>query len=299
MRPEEWLYTPTGIYKADFEHHNFGGAEVDLTDPAYDLAAALFEFQAPRQSEKQLLETYTRLSGDRTIGERLIVYKVLYASMIMRQAAARVVARKDPEKNNELYQYARNFLIYSMNEFCAGLVRLPQPVKWSNSLFFIDLDGVFDQELLGFPHATESGLQSLMVLRSNGYSAVLNTGRSVQHVRQYCGAYGIPGGIAEFGSVFVDAAQKNEVPLVDEAGPRQLAECRKAMRALPGIFLDPGYEYSIRAYRFQGRDTAGLPANEIRELLQNPEFSRLRHICRKSDTHIVQKGVDKGAGITF
>jgi len=299
MRPEEWLYTPTGIYKADFEQHNFGGAEVDLADPAYDLAAAIFEFRALRQSEKQLLETYIRMSGDRTIAERIIVYKVLYASIIMRQAAARVLARKEPEKNNELYQYARNFLVYSMNEFCASLVGRPQPVRWSNSLFFMDLDGVFDQELLGFPHATESGLQSLMLLQSNGYSVVLNTGRSVQHVRQYCRAYGIPGGVAEFGSVFVDAVQKNEVPLIDEASARQLAKCREAIRALPGIFLDPGYEYSIRAYRYQGRETAGLSVNEIRELLKSPEFSQLSYICRQSDTYIVPKGTDKGAGVTF
>jgi hydroxymethylpyrimidine pyrophosphatase-like HAD family hydrolase len=299
MRPEEWLHTPTGVYKADFEHHNFGGAEVDLADPAYDLASAIYEFRASLEWEKQLIETYTRLSGDRTIAERIIVYKVLYASMAMRQAAANVVAGKEPEKNNELYHYARNFLVYSMNEFCAAPVRLPLPVRWSSSLFFVDLDGVFDQELLGFPHATESGLQSLMLLKSNGYSVVLNTGRSVQHVRQYCGAYGLPGGIAEFGSVFVDAAQKNEVPLIDEAGVRQLAKCRDAIRALPGIFLDPGYEYSIRAYRYQGRGTAGLKVSEIQEVLKSPEFSHLTYICRAADTYILQKGADKGLGVRF
>src|SRR5579862_286321 len=45
MNPEEWLHRPDAIYKADFEHHNFGGAEPDLADPAYDLAAAIFEFR--------------------------------------------------------------------------------------------------------------------------------------------------------------------------------------------------------------------------------------------------------------
>src|SRR5207244_1778110 len=90
-----------------------------------------------------------------------------------------------------------------------------------------------------------------------------------------------------------------EVPLIDEAGARQLAKCREAIRALPGVFLDPGYEYSIRAYRYQGRGTAGLPVNEIQELLKSPEFSRLTYICRQSDTHIVQERADKGVGVTF
>jgi hydroxymethylpyrimidine pyrophosphatase-like HAD family hydrolase len=299
MRPEEWLHTPVAIYKADFEHHNFGGAEVDLADPAYDLAAAIFEFQLTKQSEEQLLGTYIRISGDRTIAERIITYKILYASTAMRHAVARVVAGKAPQRNNDLHQYCRNFLVYSMNEFCAGLIGQPKPAGWSDSLFFVDLDGVFDRELLGFPHATQSGLQALKLLQSNGYSVVLNTGRSVQHVRRYCEAYGIPGGVAEFGSVFVDAVQKKELPIIDEGGARQLESCREAIRALPGVFVDPGYEYSIRAYRYKEGSTAGLSVHEARQLLETHEFSRLTYISRESDTYIVQKGTDKGAGVTF
>jgi hydroxymethylpyrimidine pyrophosphatase-like HAD family hydrolase len=224
---------------------------------------------------------------------------VLYGSMSMRHAAGHLRAGRQPEKNNELYQYARNFLVYSMNEFCADLVRLPQPVRWSRSLFFLDLDGVFDQERLGFPHATESGLQSLLLLKSHDYSVVLNTGRSIEHVRRYCTTYGLPGGIAEFGSVFIDAVQNSEVPLIDECGARELAKCREAIRALPDTFIDPGYQYSIRAYRYDDRGTAGLKASEIQELLKRPEFSHLRCICRQSDTYIIQKESDKGRGVTF
>jgi hydroxymethylpyrimidine pyrophosphatase-like HAD family hydrolase len=300
MRPEEWLQTSTAIYKADFEHHNFGCAELNVADPAYDLASAIFEFRLTKQCEEQLLRNYVRISGDCRLSERIIIYKILYASMAMRQAVTRILDGKEPQKNNGLYQYARDFLVYSMNEFCAGWTGQRKPPAWSDSLFFVDLDGVFDQELLGFPHATESGLQALMLLQSNGYSVVLNTGRSVQHIRQYCKAYGIPGGIAEFGSVFVDAVQKNEVPLIDEAAAaRQLAKCREAIRTLPGVFVDPGYEHAIRAYRYKGQSTAGLSVDEIRALLETEQFGRLTYISREADSYIVQNGTGKGAGVTF
>ncbi len=299
MRPDEWLHTQRSIYKSDFEHHNFGGAEPDLADPAYDLAGAIFEFQLDKKYEERLLHTYIRLSDDRTISERIILHKIFYASMTMRHAADRVAAGKQPEQNHQLYHRARNFLIYSMNEFCAGLMTVPSSLRWSDSLFFIDVDGVFDQELLGFPHATQSGLRSLALLQSNGYSVVLNTGRSIEHVRQYCDTYGIPGGIAEFGGVFFDAVQKKDVSLIDAETVRQLMKCRQALRALPGVFIDPGYKYSIRAYRFKKRQSVGLSSEEIGTLLDKPDFSRLDCIARGPDTYIHQKSANKGSGLMF
>ena len=186
-----------------------------------------------------------------------------------------------------------------MVEFCAASMNIASSMRWSNSLFFIDVDGVFDQELLGFPHATQSGLQSLALLRSNGYSVVLNTGRHIQHVRRYCDTYGVPGGIAEFGSVFFDGVQKANIPLIDVETARQLSRCREAIRAIPGVFIDPGYEYSIRAYRFNKRDTVGLATEEIAALFEKPEFDRLTFIPRGPDTYILQKDTDKRSGLEF
>src|SRR6185295_989213 len=148
--------------------------------------------------------------------------KILYGTALLRFAMDSASAGKEAEKHNELAQYARNFLVYAMNDFCSGLVASPKPARWSESLFFMDLDGVFDQELLGFPHATQSGLQSLALLHSHGFSVVINTGRSVQHVRNYCDAYRLPGGVAEFGAVFVDSAGRRETPLIDPMGTEQL-----------------------------------------------------------------------------
>jgi hydroxymethylpyrimidine pyrophosphatase-like HAD family hydrolase/orotate phosphoribosyltransferase len=298
MRLEEWLQTSAGVLKADFEHHTFGGAEVDLVDPAYDLAAAIYELHFSRQDEEQLLRTYVDESGDSAVHERLLLHKILYGMSAMKHAAGAIAAGKDPEKNNVRRHYARTFLIYSMNEFCAQFVRTqPTSKSWSPLLFFMDLDGVFDHQLLGFPHATRCGLQSVALLHAHGFSIVLNTGRSIQHVRQYCDAYGFSGGVAEHGSVFLDQVTGRELSLVDADAARQLAACRDAVRAVPGVFIDEAYEYSIRAYRYNGDETIGLKADEIEILLKRPEFSKLTYLSRNADTYIIQKGIDKGSAL--
>jgi hypothetical protein len=119
----------------------------------------------------------------------------------------------------------------------------------------------------------------------------------VQHARHYCAAYGFPGGVAEFGSVFIDAVNGREISFVDERAADQLKACRDAIRDMPGVFIDPGYEYSIRLYRYQGGQTAGLKAEEMKELLGRPEFSKLTYVARSSDTYIVQKRTNKGTAL--
>src|SRR5215510_15135809 len=65
MRPEDWIETPAGIWKSDFEQHSFGGAELDVVDPAFDLAGAMCEFSLSESAAQRLVEMYARESGDR------------------------------------------------------------------------------------------------------------------------------------------------------------------------------------------------------------------------------------------
>lgn len=300
MGPEEWILAEAKPRKADFEHHNFGGGELDIVDPAYDLASAVFEFGLSAQSEQKLLQAYARESGDKTIFERILLYKLLYGSIVMRRATSTLstgsLERKGEAENLRCLQ-ARNFLAFQMNQFSAGLIGRPERPTWSKFLFFLDLDGVFDRELLGFPHTSWKGLQSLALLQSHGYSVVLNTGRSVQHVRNYCQSYALPGGLAEYGSVFVDAVRQTETPFVGAEAAGQLELCRKAIHKLRGVFTDPGYEYLIRAYRYQGRGTAGLSVSEVTNLLSSPKFDKLTFISRDADTYITQKETGKGPAL--
>ena len=300
MKPDEWIKSKTGIYKVDFEQHNFGGPELDVVDPAYDLTSAIFEFRLSKEAEQELLQTFAGLSGDRGISDRILLYKLLYGIGTLKACAYWIIRKSSDQKKeewNRRYLWARNFLTNHMNQFCADVIRGPQSVSWSKRLFFMDVDGVLDTEIFGFPHTTHSGLLALRLLQSHGFSIVLNTGRSVEHVRNYCQTYDLPGGLAEFGNVFWDAVRKRELPLIDAEAAEELVQCRERIKETPGVFVDAGYEYSIRAYRYNGLRTKGLDAAEMNDLLARLKCRKLTFILGTEDTHITQKGNGKGKGL--
>jgi hydroxymethylpyrimidine pyrophosphatase-like HAD family hydrolase/orotate phosphoribosyltransferase len=297
MRPEDWIRTPAGIVKTDFEQHSFGGAELDVVDPAYDLAGAICEFGLPEPAAERLVELYARESSDRTVTARLLLYEILYGVVMMRRATCDAAFESRPDRLemwNRRRLTARRFLISRMNRFSAGLVGMGPP-RWSRRLFFLDLDGVFDCEALGFPHTTPSGVHALRLLRAHDVSVVLNTGRGVEDVRGYCQAYGLAGGLAEFGSVFVDAVAGRELALIDAEGGAELARCRERLRMHGDVCCDPGYRHSIRAYRYRNGGTVGLEPAEVADLCARAR-GRIEAILRPEDTYILQKGTSKAAG---
>ena len=305
MNPEEWILTSSGLCKTDFEQHNFGGGELDLVDPAYDLAAAVYEFQLSESEEHNLLRQYADESSDTTVPERMLFYKLLCGARGKMRSAYNILSyekRTGAEaaaKRREWHRSslaANDFMVYQMNRFCGGLLG-PTAVRWSKLLFFMDLDGVLDQWLMGFPHTTWSGLRALALLRRHGISVVPNTGRSVEHVRDYVRSYGFPGGIAEYGSVFVDAAGQKEMVLIDAQAREQLDRCREAIQDLAGVVIDPGYRFSVRAFRCNGVRAEGLPAEEVRDFLTRSGFHRLGFITTEVDTYIFQAGVSKESAL--
>ncbi|MBV8457597.1 MAG: HAD hydrolase family protein, partial [Acetobacteraceae bacterium] len=303
MRPEEWIPSADGIVKIDFEHHNFGGAQQDVVDPCYDLACAIRELDLSDASEQEVIAKYTGVSGDHGASVRLPLYKLLSGVVAMQTAAyciTRVPSRATQEEWNRRYNQARDFLNIHMARHCvATLGYRTTPPRWAPRLFFLDLDGVFDAELFSplFQHTTPSGLLALSMLQAGGYSVILNTGRSVRQVKRYCEIYSISGGLAEYGSVFIDAVAGVELPLVDDETMTQLERCRALLDNMPGVFVDPGYRWSLRVYRFDGELTVGLQAAELADAIS--DFDRLSVIARDADSQIVGRGVDKGVGTAF
>ena len=298
MRRDEWIETDAGIRKVDFEHHNFGGPELDMADPAYDLASAIYEFRLSGADEQELIQLYALAGGDQQVFERVPVHKLLYGMAALQEAAYWVArAQSVPKKQewNERYLGARNFLIDHMHRFCARRISRQDRPNLSGRPFFLDLDGVFDTETLGFPHTTYSGLVAVRLLQLHGFQIMLNTGRSAEQVANYCMTYGFAGGVAEYGSVFVDSVQRREVPLIDEEAASELTRCRESLRAMPGVFIDPAYRYSVRAYRYRGSRTEALAADEVRSLLERLQAGKLDFISQ-GNTFVLQKGINKGSG---
>ena len=294
MHRHEWIITDGAILKTDFEQHNFGSGELNIVDPAYDLAAAAFELRLSEEAEAALLSAYAEGSGDRTVGARLLLYKLLYGVVTMREAASQ---RPVDARQNDRYQAARRFLVHEMHRHCATRILEAPGAAWSRTLFSLDLDGVFDCDVLGFPHTSASGLTALALLQGHRYSVIPCTARSIADVRSFCRTYGLPGGLAEDGSVFYDAVEDREWSLLDEVAAAQLARCRAVIRQLPEVFTDPAYKYAIRAYRYQGHETVAPDRRDLGALLARDGLDRLTFRMTLGDALIAPRAVSKGRAL--
>ncbi len=297
MKPDEWIVTDKGLFKVDFEQHNFGAPEFDVVDPAYDIAIASFEFRLTEKEEERIILKYSRESSDKNVDDRMVIYKLLFATIQKNRTLSELFHRKpqsDLENLNQQYILSWNYLVFTMNHFCSGLVKSRSAWETGPNLVFLDLDGVFDSETLGFPHTTTSGLTALVLLKSNGYSVIPDTGRSIEHVRNYCSSYGFDAGIAEYGSVIYDGAKGTEIGLVDNETTEELRRLRELVQCLQGVFVDTTYRYAIRAYRYNAKGTEGLKREEAEYLLKQSGFQRIKIILRQADTYFVGKSIDKG-----
>jgi len=299
MKPADWVRSCGKLLKTDFEHHNFGGGEPDIVDPAWDLASAIFEFQLAPDAEQTLIETYRAETGDAGVEERLPLYKILYAMNGLRAAKYWLTRKPDDQRRedwNRQFTATRSFAAFHLARYCGRQLGAP-PVAWERRLCFLDLDGVLDWGLLGFPHTSRCGVHALHLFRRNRFSVVLNTARSLEHVREYCRAYRLPGGVAELGSVFWDAIRDWEIPLIDAESAAQIERLREEIRNLPGAFIDPENRYSIRAYRFQDGSMRPLLRAEIAAALERTGCGRLTFVQSPADTYIVQKDSGKGQAL--
>jgi hydroxymethylpyrimidine pyrophosphatase-like HAD family hydrolase/hypoxanthine phosphoribosyltransferase len=301
MAPDEWIESAGHIWKTDFEQHNFGGGELNLSDPAHDLASAIFQFRLNAQAENELLTAYANESGDLAVADRIFIFKLLTGIVARKRSTDRIGRRpNDPRRHawNEASLAARNFLVDQTNRYCGQSLGSFDPPFWSDRLFFLDLDGVLDWNHLGFPHTTHSGVRAISVLKRAGYSIVPNTARGAGDIDRYCEAYGFPGGVAELGSVFVDYVRGVRVPLISPESADQLERIRNAAMKEPGLFVDTGYTHSVRVYRYKaGGSTLGLHPREAEALLSKCRSSHIRFLTTASDTIFLQEGIDKGTGL--
>jgi hydroxymethylpyrimidine pyrophosphatase-like HAD family hydrolase len=299
MRREEWIRTPDGHRKVDYEHHNFGRTELYVVDPGYDLASAAFEFDLSDEDESELIRSYEEASDDRAVRERLPLWKLLHGVMVDQRARVALVRDGPPEvsdRSRERLVRARNFLVRNASELAASMLPDRSVAARGDKALFLDLDRVFDSDAMGFPQTTTSGLLALATLRAHGITVLLNTARGIHDVRLYCREYGLAGGVAELGSMFFDAVRGEEFPLVDDTTAKMLAAFRHAARSELGVFLDPNYRLAIRVLREHQPRGDSLEAERARQLLGRTEWDRLTLVEEADEWFVLPKGVTKGTG---
>jgi len=300
MSREEWVVSNSELLKTDFEHHGQGKNELGVTDPAYDLADAIFHFQLSEEESAKLVQHYIQKSGDIHVENRLLLNKLLVGMCAQDRATLglqnpRLLCRR--QEFHQQYISAWNFLVGETVRECSRLCHRAREIHWHTPIVVADIDGVLDRMVFGFPSTTAAGIKAISLLHAHGFAIAVNTARAVREVKQYCRAYGLAGGVAEYGSVIWDAVSEQERVLVSAESLRQLEQAQDALRRTPGVFLNGDYQYSLRAFTYQDSRTKPLPGLLVQDLLASLRLDLLEVHHTGLDTAILAKEINKGTGL--
>ncbi len=300
MSRHEWVFGNSRVLKTDFEHHGQGKNELGMTDPAYDLADAIFQFQLSEEESAKLVRHYVEQTGDLHVEKRLFLNKLLAAMCVQDRATLglqhpRLLHRR--QEFHKQYISAWNFLVGQTVRECGRLCNRPREIHWHAPLVVADIDGVLDRMVFGFPSTTAAGIKALSLLHAHGFAIAVNTARTLHEVKQYCRSYGFPGGVAEYGSIIWDAVSDQESVLVSAESQRQLRHAQDALSRIPGVFLNGDYQYSLRTFTYQDSQTRPLPRLLVQDLLASLKLDRLDVHHTGLDTAILAKEINKGTGL--
>jgi hydroxymethylpyrimidine pyrophosphatase-like HAD family hydrolase len=320
MQRGDWIDAPGGPLKADYEHHGLGKEELNVIDPAYDLADTILHFELSAEEESRLLRHYVEETGDTSVEQRLMLNKLLAGLWTMKRAHDQLLSKAAVAKRQQAlhrqFLSAWDFLTVQAARHC-GRQRASATPRWRAPLIALDIDGVIDRRLFGFPTTTPAGVEALALL--NAHAAVaLDTARSVAEVKAYCEAYALAGGVAEHGSYIWDAVNKRGRVLIGAEAASQLAELKAELERMPGVFLDDRHQYSIRAFTYQDKPrsmtarlikylrsssvgdgaVAPLPTLLIQHLIADLGLDRLCFHHTLIDTTVTAKETGKGSGLT-
>jgi hydroxymethylpyrimidine pyrophosphatase-like HAD family hydrolase len=254
-------------------------------DAAFDLAGA-----TARASDaafvRRLRQAYVDETGERIDEERWLLYEL--AHLWGR-------ARTHPQETAALRRAAARALQRYFGEvFLRGLPPASQP----GPLCALDVDGVLETEHLGFPALTPSSARALRALRSHGYRPLLATGRSAAEIVERCRAYGLAGGVGEYGAVTYDTQGDRLGVVLSEDEARTLDRVRAALARIDGVQVDPEYRYSVRAFTYApGGRRLRLDAATSARALSGAASDEIAAIDGDCQTDFVVRGVDKGVGL--
>ncbi|WP_432845308.1 HAD family hydrolase [Amycolatopsis sp. CA-161197] len=269
-----WFRGTAGLYKVDADVRDFANTDLACYDPVYDLAGI-----DPGSTDPAFAQSLRRaLPCD---PERFLLYELVHLWNRERQghpvhrAGARAVQH-----------YLREVLLAGVQATSDGAVCA------------LDVDGVLESDALGFAMATPTAALSLRALLAHGFRPVLVTGRSLDELRERCTAYGLAGGVAEYGSVIFHEGAAHD--LVPAKGAEALDRVRDALAARTDVVVDHDYQRIVRAYRL-GSDGVrlALPDAVVERVLDHlgPATAHIRTIVGNGQTDFVAAAVDKGTGL--
>ncbi|WP_042432219.1 hypothetical protein [Streptacidiphilus anmyonensis] len=306
--PEHWAGDgDRGHRKLDWAEGGFASLDLACYDAVYDLAGAVAHGPADDEAEQELLRHWTELTGRGVDPARWFLFQLVQARNAVRLAGgagARSGTGDGAGDGPDLRARARRAQARAAQRFLAGALLADlderEPAAEPRGWCVLDVDGVLETDVLGFPAASPLGVTALRALRAHGYRPLLATGRSLAEVRDRCAAYGLAGGVGEYGAACVDAGSGRVRVVLDDArrgeGDGGLA---LLLASLPGHETDPLSHWCVRASlrHADGRRT-GLPERETADLLRDGRFGRLFDaVPGDAQTDFVPHGADKAEGV--
>lgn len=275
MHLTSWFDGPT-LRKVEFEERSFAASGLTLYnfDPVFDLATAASE--TGEDAAGLLLAEYESQTGTEVSSERWLLYRLLRMHIARRRALREATDETAARLLGLEQAMARAHRDYMSRLFFAD-VEAPA----TGPLCAIDIDGVLETRWLAYSALGPSGAVALRALIRHGYRPALVTGRSLADVRERCAAYRIPAGVAEYGAALSDGTS-----LVPDESRSGLEALRERLRSSPGVYVDPGYTYGVRAYDARGGGPIAAVADD-----------EVRVIQGELQTDFAAAGVDKGSGL--
>ena len=287
-----WWPGPDGWTKVDFHEGHFSHLDLTAYDAAYDLAGVA---QALPEQSDRLLADYELFTGSRVPAARWCLYRAAVGWDTERLAHSGAghdlgEAEARRERSRAVQEYLAGIYLQDLGDTDTAAGSQSSSGRWCA----LDVDGVLESDLCGAPASSPAGMLALRALRAHGYRVLLATGRSLPETRDRCRAYGLPGGVAEYGAVAYDAVRDRATTLV--TGPDRSALLH-VLSALPSASVDPQYECCVRVFRGGGADRTALDARTVRELVGRPEAAGFTVVQGETQTDFVPVGVDKATGV--
>ena len=273
-----WLPDPASageLRKVDFYQRTFGHLDLACYDPVFDLAGAAAD-PPSHDFEEKLRQSYQRISGERVDGERWLLYRL---GQLWRLGWAGDLGPFDIQQRSAA----------AVHDYLAELYLRDLPPA-TGPLCAIDLDGVLEGSKLGFPATSPTGMLALRALIAHGYRPVLATGRSVPEVRDRCLAFGLFGGVAEYGAALYYNGES--VDLRPPASSVLLDRVRRQLSSCADVVVDPRYRFAVRAMC-----STGPLRTEVISQVRAVDAVDLRLHHGYGQTDIVVAGIDKGTGL--
>jgi hydroxymethylpyrimidine pyrophosphatase-like HAD family hydrolase len=280
MEPTCWALGAAKPTKVAFAEGAFSNYDLGCYDPVFDLAGAA-TVSGSAQYRRVLLDSFESLAGVIVDEERWLLYQLVHLWN---------AKRMDPRQRWRVcVEQAAAMQRYLASVFLSDLKRVD-----SGPWCAIDVDGVLESETFGFPASTTAGMLALRALQAHGFRTFLATGRSLPEVRQRCAAYGLVGGVAEYGTVLYDHRAGEAIRLTSDEVQDQIDQLRRSLGALPALEVDPGYQHIVRLrQRDANGRTQAVPEAVVAAQLP-PGAAGWRVIVGDGQTDLVPPGVDKG-----